>query len=137
MKLSEYKQEIEFMAIYRYYPNQYLKHYYYDDEIFRCQKKDILNNNNYEGIRIIKDKIPYINCEDALGNKLYLFDIVKFVHNDFKNTLGICLNKNKIMWLEEEEKPIVELTNGLCSNIKKIKNIYELPEIQKQFNIEC
>jgi len=127
MKLSEYKPEIEFMSIIK------------ENEEFLSIKYKIEEQDNALLDYAIKKQIiavnlPYINCNDAEGNKLYLFDVVEYKYN-YGNAVdkGIILY-NQICYNIFNNKDIFPICN--IDFIKRIGSIYELPEIQKQFNIE-
>lgn len=83
--------------------------------------------------------LPYTNCKDKDGNKLYFANVL-FNEKDYFIILFdkaeyyvrlLCSNKESCFTMN-----LYVFTKGVDSPVKRIGSIYELPEIQKQFNIE-
>ena len=140
MKLEKYKPEIEFMAWHKKYNKLY--------KVLHIHLANVFNTDwvTVEGFDIIEQKeihiqiqpkdcvlLPYTNSKDMNNNKLYLFDVV-----EFSNQYGIIVfNKDMVTYgYEIQDLVDLDLFGSFNNPNKRLGSIYELPAIQKQFNIE-
>ena len=125
MKLKKYKPEIEFIA--------------FDVENNVIIPEGSLAFEEYLPVDdLLKDTdelkiLPYINSKDANGNKLYLFDVIEGKFNKAIIVFDNCYNGflAKTLPVNGGYRKIINIHN-IC---KRIGNIYELPELQKEFNL--
>lgn len=141
MNLKQNKPEIEFMV----YCKETKKIYKDIDTI------EYKPNNKIDFIRVISNYseeqgfkfleihnfilLPYTNCKDINDNKLYLLDAVKLSITD--NTIFIVIwNVDRYCLYDLKFEVSLALNKVISKKSKKLGNIYELQELQKEFNIE-
>lgn len=136
MKLLEYKPEIKFIA-WDKIENKMI----YDNEVSGYLNYIFAGYTDDSGCSKIRSEIllPYTNCKDKDGNKLYLFDVINILDKKVKISKYYLIIFRKGRY---QVKHLTKCGNGIIKNVsemfrfKRLGSIYELPEIQKQFNIE-
>lgn len=150
LKLNDYKPTIGFMVWDKL-----------NNKMITQDKTDCIDKclNYYEN-NIKTILLPYTNCKDMNDNKLYFGDVL--AHKSWKNEKEIVESYKNNCWdmnvfiiiadekthfvlahieytdLDEDDEIWKSLFNCVCkeNDLVKLGSIYELLEIQKQFNIE-
>jgi hypothetical protein len=130
MNLEQYKHKIEFMA----WDKKNKRFAGNVDNIYVDEEGNSLIAREGSCCNYVLDNIdvailPYTNCKDAAGNKLYLFDVVETKDGE------------KLIVIFDGDYCLRNCYNTFFGSIRELSlirlgSIYELTDIQKQFNIE-